>query len=241
VPASTHYDAMDMSDGNNESHSSNRILTITVSTPALIVGVLAVLWFTGNLDGLLSRVGLPGLTHACGAKNSLGDVVRCALYVAENGTENQQSSSAPQQSNPVPTQNTVGTTGQPTTAPGGPAGGPQPSQACLQRTPTLPVASFQGWCGIKPKSIAVSADGGNIIGQIRWSSWTPEAASGVGISDIQSCIPSCVDGTDTPVTTSVRFVTPVDGVFETMIETRNGQRTSYSFVHGYWPYSASDS
>jgi len=64
--------------------SKKRITTITISTPTLILGVLVVLWFTNNLDGLLSQLGVPRLTHACVADNTVGNVVRCALYRAQN-------------------------------------------------------------------------------------------------------------------------------------------------------------
>jgi hypothetical protein len=116
---------------------------------------------------------------------------------------------------------------------------PQPSQACVDEHPSLPVVSFGGFCGIKPTAIYVSGDGGNIITNIKWSSWTPTSASGVGTSEIQSCAPNYAEGTDTPVSTTVSFSQPEDGLFEDMTETRNGQQTSYSFVHGYWPGEAS--
>jgi len=76
---------------------------VPIWIPALIIGVLAVLWFTNDLDGPLSQRGLPSLTHACVAENSLGDVVRCALYKGENAST--QSSNLPEAS-PQPQQST---------------------------------------------------------------------------------------------------------------------------------------
>lgn len=56
-----------------------------MSAPVLLLGVLAVLWLTNQLDGTLNRLGAPGLTHACvEADSSLGNAFRCAIYKGEH-------------------------------------------------------------------------------------------------------------------------------------------------------------
>lgn len=119
------------------------------------------------------------------------------------------------------------------------AAGPDPSQACLQRFPTLPVVSFHGFCGVRPSSIDVSGDAGNVITSIAWSMWSTSGAEGVGTSMIQSCVTDCASGGERSVRTAVAFSNPHDGVFETMTETRAGRTSSYQFVNGDWPYAAS--
>jgi hypothetical protein len=56
-----------------------------VSAPVLLLGVLAVLWFTNQLDGTLNRLGAPGLTHACvEADSTFDNALRCAIYKGEH-------------------------------------------------------------------------------------------------------------------------------------------------------------
>jgi hypothetical protein len=60
---------------------------IGISTPVLVITILAILWFTNNLDSLLVRLGAPQLTHACvDAGNSFGDALRCAIYKSNTAT-----------------------------------------------------------------------------------------------------------------------------------------------------------
>src|SRR5579875_108791 len=70
---------------------------IGISTPVLVITILAVLWFTNNLDSILVRLGVPQLTHACvDAGNSFGDAIRCLIYKGETTSNNGAPSSGRQ-------------------------------------------------------------------------------------------------------------------------------------------------
>lgn len=109
--------------------------------------------------------------------------------------------------------------------------------AATTSTP-LPVLAVSDWTGRDPSEIGFSADGGNIVTQLHWSSWTSTAAAANGTSDIQNCVPSCAQGTHTPVATTITLSNPVDGHFTAMTETRNGQTTHWTYPSN-WPGNAS--
>ncbi len=103
----------------------------------------------------------------------------------------------------------------------------------------LPILITQNWSGVKPSELAFSADAGNIVTGISWTSWTPVQAVGQGASAIQSCVPNCAQGTTTQVPTTVMLSDPQNGHFTSLIETRNGHSTTGSYVSGDgWPMGA---
>ena len=59
-----------------------------------------------------------------------------------------------------------------------------------RRLPRVVIGSYSG---IRPKVVAFSGDGGNIVGKLRWR-WTRRSATGHGTSDIQGCVPNCATG-----------------------------------------------
>jgi hypothetical protein len=91
------------------------------------------------------------------------------------------------------------------------------------------------WSGIEPSQIDFSADGGNIVTGLLWSAWTKSRALGQGTSDIQSCVPNCAQGTDTPVSTTITLSDPRSGRFTEMTENRNGLTSDYTYGPRTWP------
>jgi serine/threonine protein kinase len=116
---------------------------------------------------------------------------------------------------------------------GGSTGSPTAS------TPTaLPVLAAGDYHGIKPKEIDFSADAGNIVTGITWSSWTAAKAIGSGTSDIDTCIPNCAAAPTDLVATMLVLSQPVDGHFTVISEVRNG--TTQAFVYpNAWALNAS--
>jgi hypothetical protein len=59
---------------------------------------------------------------------------------------------------------------------------------------------------VEPTDYVLSCgDGGNGIKSARWTSWTPNGATGVGTEYLNACIPNCAEGTiiDYPVDVSL--------------------------------------
>ena len=103
---------------------------------------------------------------------------------------------------------------------------------------TLPVLVAGTYHGIKPKEIDFSADAGNIVTGITWSSWTATKAIGSGTSDIDTCIPSCAAAPTDLVTTMLVLSQPLDGHFTVISELRSG--TTQAFVYpNAWALNAS--
>lgn len=106
----------------------------------------------------------------------------------------------------------------------------------------LPVFIFGSYHGLRPRNIYFSGDGGNIVGDLRWSNWTPSHATGRGQSDMQGCIPDCATGAEIVVPTLITLRDPVDGYFTRIIERRDGQNTTFFYKHkparGSFPQSS---
>lgn len=91
------------------------------------------------------------------------------------------------------------------------------------------------WNVVEPTTVGFSADAGNVVTDIVWSSWTADSAVGTGTSFIQSCIPNCASGSDTTASTTLQLSNPVDGHFTQLIETRNGTSTTWTYPTN-WPW-----
>jgi hypothetical protein len=91
------------------------------------------------------------------------------------------------------------------------------------------------WSGIEPSQIDFSADGGNIVTGLLWSAPTKRRAVGQGTSDIQSCVPNCAQGADTPVSTTITLSDPRGGHFTEMTENRNGLTSDWAYGPRTWP------
>lgn len=102
-----------------------------------------------------------------------------------------------------------------------------PVQAPVQAAPAAaPVLSVNNYSGIRPGGIYLSGDAGYIITNITWADWGPNTATGTGTSSIQGCVPSCAEGSETPVTTTVVLSGVQGGRFTHYSSTRNGDTTS---------------
>jgi serine/threonine protein kinase len=125
--------------------------------------------------------------------------------------------------------------------PGSPAAStPAPTHAASSTTApaALPVLVAGNYHGIKPKGIDFSADAGNIVTGITWSSWTATRAVGAGTSDIDTCIPSCAAAPTDLVPTMLVLSQPVNGHFTVISEVRNN--TTQAFVYpNTWALNAS--
>ena len=62
--------------------------------------------------------------------------------------------------------------------------------------PTLVVGSYRGQ---RPRNIYFSGDAGNIVDNLRWSTWTSSHAAASGWSLIQGCVPDCATGAEIQV------------------------------------------
>jgi hypothetical protein len=115
---------------------------------------------------------------------------------------------------------------------------PKPSQIAKQ--------SDQAWtynCEFpeqRPKTILLTcADGGWLITEIEWSSWTPHGANGVGVYSENQCDPDCASGVRIESKVKVRLSSPIvhkgRNILQTLdIEAKNGSqlpgdRTSLSW------------
>ena len=102
----------------------------------------------------------------------------------------------------------------------------------------LPVLTAGSYTGIKPTQIDFSADAGNIVTGITWSSWTATTAIGSGTSDVDSCVPDCASAPKDYVSTTLMLSDPVNGRFTVIREMRNG--TAEAFVYpNTWALAAS--
>ena len=58
----------------------------------------------------------------------------------------------------------------------------------------------------KPESITITcADGGIYLDKIRWSSWSQEGATGIGIFSENLCEPSCAEGQQEEASANLRL------------------------------------
>ena len=62
----------------------------------------------------------------------------------------------------------------------------------------------------KPVEIVLyCADAGQILTEIKWSSWTSQEAIGTGISTTNECEPNCAAGTDVVTNVDIKLIKPV--------------------------------
>jgi hypothetical protein len=95
----------------------------------------------------------------------------------------------------------------------------------------LPMFVFGPYRGLRPRNIYFSGDGGDIVGELRWSSWTSSHATGEGQSNVQGCVPDCASGAEIVTPTLITLRDPVNGYFTRIIERRDGQNTIFFYKH----------
>ncbi len=94
------------------------------------------------------------------------------------------------------------------------------------------------YSGIKPRVIAFSGDGGNIVTKITWKRWNHTTAVGHGTSDLQGCVPNCAQGSETPVAATVTLSKPRKGRFTKIVEVRAGHTLVGFYGRFSWPEGA---
>jgi hypothetical protein len=105
---------------------------------------------------------------------------------------------------------------------------------------TLPVFEFGSTRGQRrPHEIDFSGDSGNIVTNLRWSTWTSSQATASGRSLMQGCVPDCATGAEIMAPTSLTLRDPVDGYFTRIIERRDGQNAIWVYnrkqTRSAWP------
>jgi hypothetical protein len=100
---------------------------------------------------------------------------------------------------------------------------------------------------VEPSEFDFSGDGGNVVTGIVWSRWSGTEAVGYGSSVIQSCNPSCAQGAQVQVSTTIMLLDPAHGHFTQLLEERGGLTSvaaygvlpnSYTAAVGIWPAQA---
>lgn len=62
----------------------------------------------------------------------------------------------------------------------------------------------------KPAEIVLyCADAGQILTEIKWSTWSSQEATGTGISTTNDCEPNCAAGTDVVTNVDIKLIKPV--------------------------------
>ena len=99
----------------------------------------------------------------------------------------------------------------------------------VSSTPPLgPTVTFAGesapgtWTGVEPTTIWFSADSGNIVSDIRWTTWTDQGAVGSGTWGYNNCQPGCAGGTVTDYQATIELSVPLHGQFTELTESQSG-------------------
>lgn len=95
----------------------------------------------------------------------------------------------------------------------------------LSSTPVVILGSFTGR---EPTEIDFSADAGNIVQHIHWTSWTATGATGHGTTYTETCIPDCAASKKTPNPATILLSNPVNGRFTVLTEIRLGTSVKMS-------------
>jgi hypothetical protein len=100
----------------------------------------------------------------------------------------------------------------------------------------------QVWTGREPTEIDYSADAGNVVSGLTWSSWTTTQAVGNGTWTYDDCLPDCASGSTTPYPATITLSGPVSGAFTHMTETTSGPHgftMNFTYPGNDWALGAS--
>ena len=91
-----------------------------------------------------------------------------------------------------------------------------------------------GYDGTRPSAIQFSADGGDVVTGISWSSWGQQAATGHGTVGRDNCVPNCAEGRTRYVPASITLSAPdAQGEWTVVSETIQGRTTRFA-RSGHW-------
>jgi hypothetical protein len=108
--------------------------------------------------------------------------------------------------------------------------------AASQPGPVALVAA--GYDGTRPSAIQFSADGGDVVTGISWSSWGSRTATGHGTVGWDNCVPNCAEGLTEDVPATVTLSAPDARREWTVItETEHGRTTTFT-LSGHWAQGA---
>lgn len=122
------------------------------------------------------------------------------------------------------------------------ASAPVTSVPAAPASSRVPLLVTPQWSGIKPASITLSADGGNIPYHLTWSQWNDKRAVAKGLVGIQSCNPNCAQGTTTPVPVRIVLSDVHNGHYTYITESITGRADptpGTGPITSRWPFSAS--
>jgi hypothetical protein len=86
----------------------------------------------------------------------------------------------------------------------------------------LPTVTIGTWTGVRPNYIYFTQDGGNIVGQITWTSWSEQSAMGTGVWKYNPCTPSCAMGTVQSYPATIELGSVSNGQFTSLTEIQTG-------------------
>jgi hypothetical protein len=127
-------------------------------------------------------------------------------------------------------------------SPSRPPAASSPSPRTTDRSSAAPLLVTPDWSGVKPSSITLSADGGNIPYDLTWSQWNDESAVGKGLVAIESCNPNCAQGTSTPVPVRIVLSIVQGGHYTFIAEIVTGRPNptrGTAPITARWPFGAS--
>jgi hypothetical protein len=91
-----------------------------------------------------------------------------------------------------------------------------------------------GFSGVRPSAIQFSADGGDVVTGIHWSSWGNRTATGTGTVGRDDCTPNCAEGRTSYVPARITLSQPnARGEWTVVSESVLGRTTTFS-MSGHW-------
>jgi hypothetical protein len=104
---------------------------------------------------------------------------------------------------------------------------------------TGPVALVVGnYDGTRPSVIQFSADGGDVVTGIQWSSWGSRSATGHGTVGWDDCTPTCAAGSTRDLPATITLSAPdAQGQWTVITEAEHGRTTTFS-LSGHWAQGA---
>jgi hypothetical protein len=114
--------------------------------------------------------------------------------------------------------------------------------SAVARGPLPELKPDSGPALIRPAGVYFSADGTNVVQNIRWREWTDTIAVGTGTHYVDNCRPNCAQGTTTSVPETLTLSQPQGGYFTLIVGSYDGNVTEYhSGKDLQWPLDLSAS